>query len=86
MTQPDPVPEALLTSVVRWFDPVRVILFGSHARADVAHDADKQPVILEAHFGDRQLDGKHRAILAQALDMESDRLIADTQDLFRKMR
>jgi len=40
MTQPDPVPEALLTSVVRWFDPVRVILFGSHARGEAGPDSD----------------------------------------------
>ena len=40
MTEPDPVPEALLTSVVRWFDPVRVILFGSHARGEAGPDSD----------------------------------------------
>lgn len=40
MIQPDPVPEALLTSVVRWFAPVRVILFGSHARGEAGPDSD----------------------------------------------
>ncbi len=44
-------------------------LLGGHALADIAHDADEQPVVLEAHFRDGQLDGKRRTILAQPVDM-----------------
>ena len=34
------VPEELLRSVVAYFDPVRVILFGSHARGEAGPDSD----------------------------------------------
>jgi predicted nucleotidyltransferase len=34
------VPPDLLGSVVRWFDPQRVILFGSRARGDAGPDSD----------------------------------------------
>jgi len=34
------VPKALLASVVAYFDPVRVILFGSRARGDAKLDSD----------------------------------------------
>ncbi len=35
-----PVPEKLLRSVVAYFNPVRVILFGSHARGEAGPDSD----------------------------------------------
>ena len=35
-----PVPQELLRSVVAYFDPVRVILFGSHARGEAGPDSD----------------------------------------------
>jgi uncharacterized protein len=38
--QPVRVPEALLRAVVAYFDPVRVILFGSHARGAAGPDGD----------------------------------------------
>ncbi|MBK8906696.1 MAG: nucleotidyltransferase domain-containing protein [Rhodospirillales bacterium] len=39
--EPEPsVPEALLRSVVAFFDPQRVILFGSRARGDDGGDSD----------------------------------------------
>lgn len=38
--QPGHVPEELLRSVVAYFDPVRVILFGSHARGEAGPDSD----------------------------------------------
>jgi uncharacterized protein len=34
------VPETLLRSIVRQFDPQRVILFGSHARGEAGPDSD----------------------------------------------
>jgi uncharacterized protein len=34
------VPEPLLRSIVRQFDPQRVILFGSHARGEARPDSD----------------------------------------------
>jgi uncharacterized protein len=34
------VPPELLDSVVRWFEPRRVILFGSRARGDAGPDSD----------------------------------------------
>jgi predicted nucleotidyltransferase len=34
------VPGALLNSVIRYFDPVKVILFGSRARGDARPDSD----------------------------------------------
>jgi predicted nucleotidyltransferase len=34
------VPEELLRAVVAYFDPVRVILFGSHARGEAGPDSD----------------------------------------------
>lgn len=34
------VPAALLDSVVRWFQPEKVILFGSHARGEAGPDSD----------------------------------------------
>jgi predicted nucleotidyltransferase len=34
------VPEALLAAVVRYFDPVRIILFGSRARHEADADSD----------------------------------------------
>ena len=38
--RPARVPEDLLRSVVAYFDPVRVILFGSHARGEAGPDSD----------------------------------------------
>ena len=38
--EPAQVPEELLRSVVVYFDPVRVILFGSHARGEAGPDSD----------------------------------------------
>ena len=37
---PARVPDELLRSVVAYFDPVRVILFGSHARGEAGPDSD----------------------------------------------
>lgn len=34
------VPDALLRPVVAWFQPRKVILFGSHARGDAGADSD----------------------------------------------
>ena len=34
------VPSALLDAIVRYYDPVEVILFGSHARGDAGPDSD----------------------------------------------
>ena len=36
----DEVPSALLNSVIGYFDPVKVILFGSRARGDARPDSD----------------------------------------------
>lgn len=40
------VPEALLTAIVRYFDPLQVILFGSRARRDADPDSDWDLVVV----------------------------------------
>lgn len=40
VTPSSPVPSALLESVVAYFHPRRVILFGSHARGEAGPDSD----------------------------------------------
>ncbi|MGH6899754.1 MAG: nucleotidyltransferase domain-containing protein [Geminicoccaceae bacterium] len=50
------VPKALLASVVAYFDPVKVILFGSRARGDARSDSDYDLlVVLDDQVADHRL-------------------------------
>lgn len=43
----DEVPEPLLAAIVDYFDPVRVILFGSRARGEATVDSDYDLLVID---------------------------------------
>ena len=49
----DKLPEAI-ERLVRGFDPLRIIVFGSHARGNAQPDSDLDLLVVVPHLGDKR--------------------------------
>lgn len=81
------VPKVLLDGVLRVFDPVQVILFGSRARGDAAPDSDIDLyVVVDDATPPERLSGRARASARLQYSGAVDIIVARLSDHERRRR